>query len=94
MKNKTTEQPNYNTKSSIGRIKSKKSRRYANDDLHVAESYKENLKFGINSLVENALEADVNEQEDISFGEEELDNYGDYYQPNPDDEHDYTYGYN
>jgi hypothetical protein len=103
MKKKTTELPNYNTKTSTGRIKSKKSRRFANDDLHVAESYKENLKFGINSLVENALEADDNEQEDLTHGEfceehdifdEELDNFVEYYQPNLDDEHDYTYGYN
>jgi hypothetical protein len=94
MKNKTTELPNYNTKTSTGRIKAKKSRRYANEDLHVCDSYKDDIKFGIKSLVEDALNADADEFEDElnQCGDEELDIFGDYY-PN-DDENDYTYGYN
>ena len=93
-KHKTTEEPNYTTKSSAGRVKSKKSRRYDNNDLHVCDSYKDDMRFGIKSLVEDALDDEANELEDElnQWGDEELDTFGDYY-PNFD-ENDYMYGYN
>jgi len=62
---KIIEQPNFVLKQSAGREKkSNKDRKYCNDGLRIVENiYNPNVKYGINSLVEEALD----EYED--FGE-------------------------
>lgn len=84
---KNTEEPNYATKSSVGRVKSKKDRRINTEGLHIVEDfYKPNMKYGIQSLVEDSLD----DYEEDAY----LDEFGyDDYIPN-EDENDYTYGYN
>ena len=57
MKTKTQEEPNFSTKSSVGRVKSKKDRRINTEGLHIVEDfYKPNMKYGIQSLVDDELD--------------------------------------
>ncbi len=85
---KNTEEPNFATKSSVGRVKTKKDRRINTEGLHIVEDYyKPNMKYGIQSLVDDDLDSFEDDEEYLSL--DVLD-----YEPNPDDEFDNSYGYN
>lgn len=85
MKTKTHEEPNFATKSSVGRVKTKKDRRVNTEGLHIVDDfYKPNMKYGIQSIVEDSLE---------EYETDFLDEFGyDDYIPN-EDEDDYIINY-
>jgi hypothetical protein len=101
IKKRVPETTNFAVKQSAGRIKTKhKSDRYQNDGLRIVENhYEKKVKYGINSLVDEALDEEVEELEaslaefddiyyDI-FGDEVEDDFDNY-----NHDFDYTYGYN